>query len=171
MKPISKFLLLLCLVNLSAPIQAHSYFFGLTEFSINNKTKKLEIIHQFNDHHLENAIAEQRQVNFSPEHPHYENFIRHYFEENFSLLYNGLRVKTNWVGIEISHGNIIVYQEIASEKFLPGLVVKNSLLIDTYVKQINTLNYQYADHKKSLTFSSAKQILEIESSNMNIKGL
>ena len=147
----------------ASSVLAHTFFFGLTEVSVNANSQKIEIIHQFTAHDVENLIAEQQQINFSPEHPKYEQLIQEYFEQHFVLQRDTNLIKLNWIGLEVQLGKIFIYQESNSENFLSGLVVKNDLLVDTYPKQVNTVNYQDAVIKGSLTFSQSQQSVKIES--------
>jgi hypothetical protein len=154
---------LLCGVALSSA--AHRYFFGLTDLSVNPKTHNIELIHQFTAHDIDNAIAEQQQIHFSPEHPKYEKLIQNYVEAHFQLIdaqENKKHViKLNWIGLEIAKGNIYIYQEANFENYLSGLVVKNDLLVDTYLKQVNTVNYTDGTNTGSLTFSGSEKTSEI----------
>lgn len=155
----------IALFGLAAFAAAHTFFFGLTELSVNTKTNKIEIIHQFTAHDVENLIAEQKQINFSPEHSKYEKYIQEYFESHFLLSKDNSTIKLLWVGIESSKGKLFIYQESENKTFLLELVVKNDLLVDTYPNQVNTVNYQDAVIKGSLTFSQSQKLLKIESNN------
>ncbi len=156
--------LLIAITHLSwaSAALAHTFFFGLTELSVNAHSQKIEIIHQFTAHDVENLISEQQQISFSPEHPKYEQLIQYYFEQHFVLKRDKSVIKLNWIGLEVSLGKIYIYQESNNKNFLAGLVVKNGLLVDTYPKQVNTVNYQDAVTKGSLTFSQAQQSVKIE---------
>ncbi|MCW8831939.1 MAG: hypothetical protein OQK09_14445 [Colwellia sp.] len=164
----SKILASILLVGLAAPAAAHTYFFGVSELNYNSKSKHIEIIHQFTAHDIENTIAEIKQIHFSAEHPSYDKYIQAYFEKHFMLEQNNKAIKLNWIGFEIRRGQIFAYQESNSANFLADLVVKNTILVDTYTKQINTVNYQgvsFAPHIKvqgSLTFNSSQRIAEIK---------
>ena len=133
---------------------AHTYFFGMTDLTLNGSSKTIEIIHQFTTHDVENAIAEQQQINFSPEHKDYEALIQSYVEKHFSLQHLNKQVKINWLGLEVKSGNIYIYQEAPFESFLTGLLVKNDLLVNTYPKQVNILNFQGINIKGSITFNA-----------------
>ena len=141
---------------------AHKYFFGLTELSVNPNNHTIEVIHQFTAHDLENAIAEITQEQFSPEHPQYDSYILKYFNKHFQLIVNNKQLKLSWVGLELIKGKVIVYQEAPFKNNLIGLVVKNDLLVDTYVKQVNTVNYQDAGSNGSLTFTRSINIATIQ---------
>jgi hypothetical protein len=162
---IKSFLLILLTLGAVTPVTAHTYFFGLTDMLVNAKTKKIEIIHQFTAHDVDNLIAEQQQINFSPEHPQYEELIQNYFNQHFVLIQKNKNITLKWVGFEVSRGKIFVYQESISKIILPGLVVKNDLLVDTYPKQVNTVNYQDTGIYGSLTFSQAVKIVKIAGNN------
>jgi len=159
-------LLFFCLnLMVSTTVFAHKYFFGITDITVNHNTQCLEIIHQFTTHDVENAIAEQQQINFSPEYPHYEKLIRQYFEKHFKIQNNNTNIRLSWVGLEFVRDKLLVYQEVQDLNFLKGLVVKNDLLTDTYPKQINTVNFQDNNYQGSLTFSQSQQVAKIVANN------
>jgi hypothetical protein len=151
----------LMLVGVATSVVAHTYFFGVTELNVNNSTKQLEIIHQFTAHDIENTIAQQQNIHFSPEHPQYDKLIQTYFEKHFHLSRNNQPLKLHWLGFEVKRGQLFAYQESDSANFLANLVVKNTILTDTYTQQINTVNYQELTTgsflQGSLTFNQVQQ--------------
>jgi len=158
----SKILFILFFVGHCAIASAHKYFFGLTELSVNPKNQNLEIIHQFTAHDIENAIAELTQEHFSPEHAQYDSYIKNYFDEHFQLILNNEKITLSWVGLELNKGKVIIYQEAVFKNKLAGIVVKNDLLVDTYIKQVNTVNYQDSVLRGSLTFTQSNKVATIE---------
>ncbi|MBL4909933.1 MAG: hypothetical protein JKX78_07925 [Alteromonadaceae bacterium] len=144
-----------------ASLSAHRFFFGITEINVNHSTNYIEIIHQFTLHDVENVIAQQQQIKFSPEHPRYEQLIRQYFEKHFKIQNNNTSIKLSWVGLELVRDKVFIYQEAKYPNFLIGLVVKNDLLTDTYAKQVNTVNFQDNDNQGSLTFDGSQHIATI----------
>ena len=141
-------------LGLVASAASHTYFFGVSDISANPNTQHLEIVHQFTTHDIENAIAETKQIHFSAEHKNYDLYIQQYFEQQFSLEKNRVEIPLSWLGFEIISGRIIVYQESTEQSLLPQTVVKNSILIDTYPKQVNTVNFQGVDDKGNAFFGS-----------------
>jgi len=158
----SKILLSILLIGVAGTTVAHTYFFGVTELNLNKTSKRIEVIHQLTAHDIENAIAEIQQVHFSPEHPKYDKFIQDYIEGHFTLERNNKVIKMNWIGFEVKRGRIFAYQESASKNFLTNLVVKNAILVDTYEKQVNTVNYQSLSSidkvQGSLTFDQSRKV-------------
>lgn len=137
----SKALLVMLFVG-AAPVAAHTYFFGVSELTINNKNNHIEVIHQFTAHDIENTIAEIKQVHFSTEHPQYDQLIQWYIEQHFILAQNNQVIDLHWIGFEVKRGQLFAYQESSSEHQLSNLQIKNTVLIDAYVEQINIVNYQ-----------------------------
>lgn len=164
----NKMLLGVLFIGLAAPAAAHTYFFGVSDLTINEQSKHIQVIHQFTAHDIENTIAEIKQVHFSPEHPLYDKFIQGYIEKHFILERDNEVVKMNWIGFEIQRGQLFAYQESASKSFLANLVVKNTILVDTYAKQVNTVNYQDLGStdkiQGSLTFDQSLKVAVITSS-------
>ena len=157
------FVLLLC--GLSVNALAHRYFFSITDLTLNERTQSIEVIHQITAHDIENAIAQAQKMHFSVAHPHYENIIRQYVEERFQLYYKGQAVPLNWIGLEVSKGNIFLYQEAPFHHSLLGLKISNSLLTEHYEKQVNTVNFHDKSIKGSLTFKRSVTINDIEINN------
>ncbi|MGL1957155.1 MAG: hypothetical protein OCD00_07560 [Colwellia sp.] len=156
----------LSLVGLAAPAAAHTYSFGVSDLSVNPNTQHIEVIHQFTAHDIENAIAQLNKINFSPEHIEYNSLIEEYFEKRFVLTNNQKVIPLNWIGFEVKSGQLIAYQESINKNFLPRLVVKNTILVDTYPNQVNTVNYQDNKLQGSLTFNRSQKVAKITASEI-----
>jgi hypothetical protein len=161
------------LLGVAASAVAHTYFFGITEINLNSQNKHIEIIHQFTAHDIENILAEIRQEHFSPEHPKYDQYIKFYFEKHFVIKRNNKTVQLSWLGFEVKRGQLFVYQESTQKSFLANLVIENTILVDTYPKQINTVNYQDLTSPKklhgSLTYDQSHRVAIIgKGENFNV---
>lgn len=142
-KVFSKYLIAICCyVGLVASAASHTYFFGVSDISVNPKNKHIEIVHQFTAHDIENAIAESKQIHFSAENKNYDLYIQQYFEQQFSLEKNKVKIPLIWLGFEVLSGKIVAYQESKQQHLLPQVMVINVILTDTYPKQVNTVNFQ-----------------------------
>ncbi|KGJ88540.1 DUF6702 family protein [Colwellia psychrerythraea] len=141
-------------IGLVASATSHTYFFGVSDIYANPNTQHLEIVHQFTAHDIENAIAESKQIHFSAEHKDYDLYIQQYFEQQFSLEKSQVEIPLTWLGFELTSGKIIAYQESKGANLLPQIMVKNAILIDTYPRQINTVNFQGIDLNGGALFGS-----------------
>ncbi len=52
---------------------------------------------------------------------------------------------------------LLAYQESNKQNLFVQLVVKNTILVDSYTKQINIVNFQLNDKVGSLTFHKRKK--------------
>ena len=162
---IAKRFLILLLCGVAANAVAHRYFFSISDLSLNERTQSIEIIHQITAHDIDNAIAEQKQIHFSVAHPEYEKYIRQYLDAHFALHYQEQTIILNWIGLEVSKGNIFIYQEAEFSHALTGLKITNSLLTEHYPKQVNTVNFNDKQIKGSLTFNRSVIINEIQNNH------
>ena len=154
-KVFSKYLIAICCyVGLVASATGHTYFFGVSDIATNPKTKHIEIVHQFTTHDIENAIADSKQIHFSAENKNYDLYIQQYFEQHFSLEKNKMEISLTWLGFEVLSGKIIAYQQTEHAHLLPQMFVKNTILSETYPKQINTVNFQGVDLQGAALFGS-----------------
>jgi hypothetical protein len=133
-------------------VVAHTYFFAVSDMHFNEQSKRVEIIHQFTAHDIENTIAEIKHTNFSPEHPQYDAYVQAYFEQHFTLVQgdNKKQIKLYWIGFEVKRGSLYAYQESEPIKSLDNVIVENTVLTTSFPKQINTVNYQCINDQDGL---------------------
>ena len=62
----------------------------------------------------------------------------------------------------MKRGKLLIYQEATFKNYFTELLVKNDILINTYPRQINTLNFQDAHNKGSLTFTRSQKVASIK---------
>jgi hypothetical protein len=153
------------MLSFSALTSAHTFFVGLTDISVNPTTLQTEIIHQYTAHDIQNAIAEREQIHFSPAHPKYDDYIQDYIEQHFMLCLDKKSFKIKWIGLELVRDKMIIYQEVNNLNKLNGILVINDILVNTYPKQVNTVNYQDNELSGSLTFTESAKLVKIIDDN------
>jgi len=122
-------------------VSAHRYFFGLTEISANKNTQAIEIIHQYTLHDVQQVLKKRLGKTFRLGEQGSEQHIRDWITEKFQLVnLQGNKVEPNWVGFEADYQKIWVYQEIPKRDNLCGWDVSNTLLLDSFSAQVNTIN-------------------------------
>lgn len=159
------FIKTICLVlicGVAASAAAHRYFFSITDFKLNTNAQSLEVIHQITAHDFDNAIAENKQIHFSSAHPQYDEYAKSYLEAHFQAYDKDQQIVLNWVGLEINKGNIFIYQEAPFNGKFTDIKIKNTILIDNYKQQVNTVNFRDNTIKGSLTFTKSATINKIE---------
>jgi len=142
------------LVGLTHLALAHTYFFGISDLQLNPKTNHIEIIHQLTLHDIDFILKDTLSEEAFSNQKEYELGLKHYIEKRFRLYSGENQLTPQWIGFEISFGQIIIYQEVSETFDKNNLWVENMIIADYFPKQINTLNYKIEKSTGSLTFSS-----------------
>lgn len=151
------FLFSLCLIALLPPVAAHKYFFGLTEVSLNPANNTVEVVHQYTLHDIQRAMTEQYGRNFRIEDSKADGRFQQWLKQHFQVRdSSGKPVKLDWVGYEADFQAIWFYQEAAvSANDFCSWQVTNSLLMDVYSAQVNTVNFVTPDSTRGVTLTAA----------------
>jgi hypothetical protein len=138
----SKVLVSLTLLFALIPsVSAHRYFFGLIEVKTNPHTQAVEIVHQYTLHDVQYALKKHFGDTFRLDNDNAESQIRQWVEKHVSLTnaqHNN--VKPHWVGFEADYQKIWVYQEVQNRDNLCHWTFSNTLLMDSFSAQVNTVN-------------------------------
>ena len=139
----------------------HKYYVTITEAEYNSKNQSFEISIKFIGHDLEDALETARVPNLylgtEKENDKANEYLQEYIEKKFQLIADDKNLKFNFVGKEINNDDFI-YCYLASEKVgLPKKVeIKNSLLVEVFNEQANTVYLKVGDIKKTYTFNKSK---------------
>lgn len=132
---------LVLLLALIPSVSAHRYFFGLTEISVNENTEAVEIIHQYTLHDVQQALKKHLGKDFKIDQSNSEAQIRDWVNEKFELTDpQGNKVVPNWVGLEADYQKIWIYQELPKRDNLCQWEISNTLLMNSFSAQVNTIN-------------------------------
>jgi len=156
---------ILLLFALIPSVSAHRYFFGLTEITANENTGAVEIIHQYTLHDLQQALKKRLGRDFRLDQSDAEQQIRKWVNEEFKLTSpNGKQVTPNWVGFEADYQKIWIYQEIPKHDNLCEWEVLNTLLMDNFSAQVNTINIvdDYGNRSLILTVKNTSDIINCQ---------
>lgn len=122
-------------------VSAHRYFFGLIEVKSNPHTQAIEIVHQYTLHDVQYALKQRLGKTFRLDSNNAEAQIREWVESHVSLT-NAQHdnVDPHWVGFEADYQKIWVYQEVQNRDNLCDWTFSNTLLMDSFSAQVNTIN-------------------------------
>ncbi|MDV6315863.1 DUF6702 family protein [Idiomarina sp. HP20-50] len=158
-------LALTLLFALIPTVSAHRYFFGLTEISANENTGAVEIVHQYTLHDLQQALKKRFDKDFRLDQGNAEKKIRQWVNENFKLTSaQGKDITPNWVGFEADFQKIWIYQEVPKRDNLCEWEVSNTLLMDSFSAQVNTINVvdDYGNRSLILTIKNASDTINCQ---------
>jgi len=147
------FILVVSFIFQPANSLAHDFYEGLTRISYNQENQQLEVIHRFATHDLETIIQKINGNKVTSKQKKFANFVKQYFEQNFSIRNANTAIKLIMVGAEPGEKTTVVYQLVDDVKQVTGLTIHNNLFIEYFPKQINLLNYQDATTQGTMIFS------------------
>ena len=87
--------------------------------------------------------------------------MRKYISKNFNIFINGDNKNLVFTGNQISGDYIWVYFETPNVEDISNLKIKNSILLESYPKQLNMVNISYKGYQRNLTFQRGKETNEI----------
>ena len=161
-KAVATLALLLALIP---SVSAHRYFFGLTEISSNKNTNAVEIVHQYTLHDVQQALKKRLGKEFRLEQSDAEKQIQDWIHENFQLTNSrGEAVVPSWVGFEADYQKIWIYQEVPKRDNLCQWKLSNTLLMNSFSAQVNTINVvdNYGNRSLILTIENTSDTIKCQ---------
>ena len=145
---------------MATTVFAHKYYFGYTSIELNGKTDRLEVIHAYSTHDLEYALTAITNHQVNLEKTDGVETLRAYINDHFKITSSGEPVILSWIGMEMDHNLVTVYQE-SGEFDGEELTLVNSLLVGPFPSQVNLVDLKIKALKKSLEFDKGKNVFSI----------
>ena len=126
---------LMLLMFTSAGVSAHQYHFGLTEISVNENERVLEVVHKYFIRDIAVAINGGTDIAVGGEE------LKSYLSMNFKLAMPELgTVDLEWVGAESDIRYVWMYQQYQLGDSLPEeVIVEQKVLVEIEPDQVNTV--------------------------------
>ncbi|WP_298634262.1 DUF6702 family protein [uncultured Umboniibacter sp.] len=120
---------------LALNVQAHQYHFGLTEISVNENERVLEVVHKYFIRDIAVAINGGTDIAVS------DAELKAYLDSNFRVAIPELgTVELEWVGAETDIRYVWIYQQFSLAELSPKeLIVEQMVLIEIESDQVNTV--------------------------------
>ena len=114
---------------------AHQYHFGLTEISVNENERVLEVVHKYFIRDIAVAINGGTDIAVS------DAELKSYLDSNFKVAIPELgTIDLEWVGAETDIRYVWMYQQFSLAELTPKeLVVEQKVLIEIEPDQVNTV--------------------------------
>lgn len=132
----------------------HEFHTSLAEMHYNTQSKSLEVSLRVFSDDLENALgkANNRTVRVDAT-DGTDLLIKQYLAKNFSVIDSkNNRKPLTWVGKEIAVDVTWLYFEIPLTEDLTGLKIQNSVLCEVFEDQVNIVNVNYRNQKRTYLF-------------------
>ena len=141
----------------------HKYYVSIAEAAYNSTSQTFEISLKFIGHDLEHALettgVPTMYLGTDKEIEKANEYLKKYIDSNFQLILDGKQINFKFIGKEVNNDDFI-YCYVESEKIeSPKKVeIKNTLLTETFLEQVNTLYLTINKNKITYTFNKEKVI-------------
>ncbi len=147
----------------------HPFYLSVTNMKYNDKSRSMEISCKMFTNDLEDALKKitNKSVDIlNPKNkPEVENILFEYITKRLSVNLNG-KIKTlKFIGYEKEDEVIWTYMEIEKCEKPKQLIIQNSLLYDFLKEQINLVQIEAGDFKKSSKVGNPEKELKFEITN------
>lgn len=144
-------------LGLSPLAHAHRFHAGITDISMNPNTSSTEIVHTFMAHDVEALLENLYQRQFDLSDPEDILVFRKYFEKQFAMNDAAGVLPLKWVGLKVDPNSVIVFQELEQRALPEQVSIRQAVLTDFLLDQVNTLNITKNGITQTHTFTRSKR--------------
>ncbi|HWY09983.1 MAG TPA: DUF6702 family protein [Bacteroidia bacterium] len=147
----------------------HPFYLSVTDMKYNDKSKSLEIACKMFTNDLETALKKTSNKSvdiLNPKNkPEVEKILFDYITKRLSVNLNGKIKNLKFIGYEKEDEVIWTYMEIEKCEKPKQVIIQNSLLYDFLKEQINLVQIEVGDFKKSSKVGNPEKELKFEITN------
>lgn len=131
------------------------FYSSMTKVDYIEGNKTLKFTTKVNTNHISNALK------INPNIASFEAEVKKYIGKNFNVYVNGTNKNLTFTGSQINGESVWVYFETSGVDNISNLKIKNSILLESYPKQLNLVNIAYKGIQKNMTFQRGKETMEV----------
>lgn len=131
------------------------FYSSMTKVDYVEGSKTLKFTTKMNTGHISNAI------NINPNTAGFEAEVKKYVNNKFTVSVNGTPQRLTFTGSQVNGESVWVYFEAIEVSGINSLKINNSLLLETYPKQVNIVNIAYKGNQKTMTFQRGRETNEV----------
>lgn len=131
------------------------FYSSMTKVDYVEGSKTLKFTTKLNTEHIANAIR------IRPETAGFEAEVKKYVNKNVDIHVNGQAKNLTFTGSQVNGESVWVYFEASGVGEISNLKMRNAILLETYPKQFNVVNFAYKGQQKTLNFTRGKEALQI----------
>jgi hypothetical protein len=131
------------------------FYSSMTKVDYVEGSKTLKFTTKMNTEHVSSAI------NINPNNAAFEAEVKKYVNNRFAVSVNGSPLRLTFTGSQVNGESVWVYFEAGDVSNINSLQINNSLLLETFPKQINIVNIAYKGNQKTMTFQRGKESNEV----------
>lgn len=139
----------------------HKYYVSITEAEYNMSSKTIEISVKFIGHDLEKALKDagipELNLGTSNESDKANHYLKKYIEKHLLIKADGNELDYTFIGKEVNNDDFIYcYIETNQLEKPKEVEIKNTLLIEVFNEQVNTVYLKVGQTKQTYTFNKGK---------------
>ena len=146
--------LLLLVLIISGAWMMHEFYVSLSEVRYNTKTERFEVSMRIFPDDLDRALLEQSgittQLATELEHKSADSLLMEYLLKSFTIQVNGEELGLNYLGNEPESDAIWCYLESSKVTAPENITIRNVLLTDYFIDQVNIIQVYYGKWNKGL---------------------
>lgn len=131
------------------------FYSSMTKVDYSEGTKSLKFTTKLNTSHIAEAIK------INPSSVGFEAEVKKYVNNNFGVVINGAPKTLTFTGSQVNGETVWVYFEANGVTEINHLKIRNTLLINTFPKQVNIVNIAYKGNQKTMNFLKGKESNEV----------
>ncbi|MBS1572111.1 MAG: M penetrans family 1 protein [Bacteroidetes bacterium] len=134
---------------------ALDFFSSMTKVDYLDGSKTLKFTTKMNTNHISEAIK------INPNTAGFDAEVKKYVNANFDVFVNGSNKNLTFTGSQVNGESVWVYFEANDVSDISTLKIKNSILLNSFPKQVNIVNIAYKGNQKTMTFQRGREINEV----------
>jgi hypothetical protein len=131
------------------------FYSSMTKVDYVEGSKTMKFTTKMNTSHISEAIK------INPNTASFEAEVKKYVNNNFDIAINGSDKVLTFTGSQVSGESVYVYFETGGVSDISSLKIKNTILLNTFPKQLNLVNIAYKGQQKTLNFQRGKEVNEV----------
>ena len=144
----------------------HAFYLGVCDFKYNNKEKVLEGSIKLFISDLENALTKLEGKKVDLIHPKdslsLAKTLRAYLKKRLSVQINDQKLDYEYLGFEKEEEVCWIYLEAKKCPLPKRVLITNTLLYDFLSQQINIVNFELGEVKRSLKVLNPEKVVKFE---------
>lgn len=132
------------------------FYSSMTKVDYVEGSKTLKFTTKMNTEHVSKAI------NINPNTAGFEAEVKKYVNNRFSVSVNGASQKLTFTGSQVNGESVWVYFEAGGISSVNSLKINNSVLLETFPKQVNIVNIAYKGNQKTMTFQRGHESNQVD---------
>lgn len=128
---------------------------SMTKVDYNEDSKTLKFTTKLNSPDISSAIG------INPNTTAFDAEVKKYVENNFTVITDGKQNTLTFTGSQVTGETVWVYYEANRVDRFSKLRIRNTLLLETFSKQLNLVNVSYRGHQSTMNFQRGSETNEV----------